>query len=225
MCSNSVRGFQRRECSLMLQMPSDKGRCSWQGPAQLSAHVEVKKCCKIGILCPLGPTKHCPQPSSYFIIFDLNFPIWSIFIWFEFNWFISQSICSVSRPGDATASFPWGTLQVLWIEFCWRKPSRDNTTSTDLLWLQIPRTTSLTNPESVGFRVSSIINAMFVLARQRGCQKSSMAIWTNFDWLFRAAAKAHNVLVLSGFNTHVTRFHRSHPSQQTEQVLAKANLT
>ena len=224
MCGNSnVWGFQRRECSLMLQMPSDKARCSWKG--LLSAHVGVKKCCKIGILCPPRPHKTCPQPSSYFIIFDLNCPIWSIFIWFDFNWFISQSICSVSRPGDATASFPWGTLQVLWIEFCWRKPSRDNTTSTDLVCLQIPRTTSLTNPELAGFRVSGIINTMFVLACQRRCQKSSMTIWTNFDWLFGAAAKAHNVLVLSGFYTHVTRFHRSHPSQQTEQVLAKANLT
>ena len=174
---------------------------------------------------PSAPQNIASNPVLNFIIFVLNCPNWSIFIWFEFNWFISQSICSVSRPGDATASFPWGTLQVLWIEFCWRKPSRDNTTSTDLLWLQISRTTSLTNPESVGFRVSGIINAMFVLACQRSCQKSLMTIWTNFDWLFRAAAKAHNVLVLSGFNTHVTRFHRSHPSQQTEQVLAKANLT
>ena len=74
MCGNSnVWGFQRRECSLMLQMPSDKARCSWKG--LLSAHVGVKKCCKIGILCPLGPTKHAPNPvltSSYLIWIALS---------------------------------------------------------------------------------------------------------------------------------------------------------
>ena len=77
MCGNSnVWGFQRRECSLMLQMPSDKARCSWKG--LLSAHVGVKKCCKIGILCPLGPTKHAPSapqnmPPTQFLLHH----IWS----------------------------------------------------------------------------------------------------------------------------------------------------
>ena len=83
MCSNSVRGFQRRECSLMLQMPSDKGRCSWQGPAQLSAHVGVKKCCKIGILCPLGPTKHCPQFLLHHIWSELPYLVDFHLIWVQ----------------------------------------------------------------------------------------------------------------------------------------------
>ena len=71
MCSNSVRGFQRRECSLMLQMPSDKGRCSWQGPAQCSFWGE--KMLQDRHLMPPRPYKTLP-PTQF-----LLHHIWSEF--------------------------------------------------------------------------------------------------------------------------------------------------
>ena len=64
MCSNSVRGFQRRECSLMLQMPSDKGRCSWQGPVQCSCWGE--KMLQDRHLMPPRPYKTLP-PTQFLL--------------------------------------------------------------------------------------------------------------------------------------------------------------